>query len=96
MVFVGTLLRDPQGHAVGDDGHLVNLVRLGRQPGHEGVAAFVVGDYPSCLRVEGQGALVAQDDLVQCALEVALHDGLVTAPGGPINSTPRGMRAPRL
>jgi hypothetical protein len=73
LVFLGgELLGGAQGHAGGQDGHLVHRVGVGQDGGEEGVAGLVVGDGALLVGAEHEGAATeAEEDPVAGGVEVA-------------------------
>src|SRR5213594_230934 len=77
------LLRQPEGHAARNDGHLVHRVGARHQLRHQRVARLVVGDHPPFLDADDHRApLGAHHDLVLGDLEVAHRDPVLVLARG--------------
>src|SRR5438128_723217 len=77
------LLRQPEGHAARNDGHLVHRVGARHELRHQRVARLVVGDHPPFLDADDHRApLGAHHDLVLGDLEVAHRDPVLVLARG--------------
>src|SRR5690606_20072180 len=81
-VVVGALVGDAQGLAAGGDGDAGDGVGFGDDEAQQGVAGLVVGDAFAVLGGEREGALRAQDHLLEGLGEVAVRDGVAATAGG--------------
>ena len=83
LVFLGEVDRDAESHAAGDDGDLVERVRVLAQRGDEGVTGLVIGGDALLLVGEEHGfALGTHHDLVLGDFKVVHVDGLAVEAGG--------------